>query len=50
LKDAGRIKGQHPISLADAFVVATDVAKKDKLVVGRGADFNKVGIPLIKIR
>jgi len=49
-KAAGRIKGRHPISLADAFAVATAVTKKDKLVVGRDADFNKIDIPVIKVR
>jgi len=49
-RDAGRIKGQHSISLADAFAVATAIVKKDRLVVGRDADFNKVNIPLIKVR
>lgn len=33
-KEAGKIKGMHTISLADAFAVATAKIKKDKLVVG----------------
>ena len=49
-REAGKIKGEHAISLADAFAVATAIAKKDKLVVGRDEDFNKVNVPQIKVR
>lgn len=49
-REAGKIKGHHTISLADAFAVATAIAKKDKLVVGQDEDFKKVDIPLIKVR
>ena len=49
-REAGRIKGEHAISLADAFAVATAIAKKDKLVVGRDDDFKKVNVPQIKVR
>jgi predicted nucleic acid-binding protein len=48
-REAGKIKGEHAISLADAFAVATAIAKKDKLVVGRDEDFKKVNVPLIKV-
>ena len=48
--EAGKIKGEHAISLADAFAVATAIAKKDKLVVGRDDDFKKVNVPLINVR
>ncbi len=49
-REAGKIKGEHAISLADAFAVATAIAKKDKLVVGRDEDFKKVNVPQIKVR
>ncbi len=49
-REAGKIKGEHAISLADAFAVATAMAKNDKLVVGRDEDFKKVSVPLIKVR
>ena len=49
-KEAGKIKGVHTISLADAFAVATAIIKDDKLVVGRDDDFNKADTPLIKVR
>jgi len=49
-REAGRIKGEHAISLADAFAVATAISKKDKLVVGRDEDFKKVSVPQIKVR
>ena len=48
--EAGKKKGEHAISLADAFAVATAIAKKDKLVVGRDDDFKKVNVPLINVR
>ncbi|RZN36880.1 MAG: type II toxin-antitoxin system VapC family toxin [Methanophagales archaeon ANME-1-THS] len=47
-REAGKIKGEHAISLADAFAAATARVKKDKLVVGRDEDFNKIGVPLIR--
>jgi len=49
-REAGKIKGEHAISLADAFAVATAIVKRDKLVVGRDEDFEKVNIPLIRVR
>ncbi|GAH84062.1 unnamed protein product, partial [marine sediment metagenome] len=49
-RETGKIKGEHAISLADAFAVATAIAKKDKLVVGRDEDFKKVNVPQIKVR
>ena len=49
-REAGKIKGEHAISLADAFAVATAIAKKDKLVVGRDEEFKKVNVPQIKVR
>lgn len=49
-REAGRIKGEHAISFADAFAAATAVVKGDKLVVGRDKDFEKVGVPLIPVR
>ncbi len=49
-REAGKIKGEHAISLADAFAVATAIAKKDKLVVGRDEDLKKVNVLQIKVR
>lgn len=49
-KEAGMIKGNHAIALADAFAAATAKVKREKLVVGRDKDFKKVGIPLIRVR
>ena len=49
-RETGKIKGEHAISLADAFAVATAISKKDKLVVGRDEDFKKVNVPQIKVR
>jgi len=49
-RETGKIKGENAISLADAFAVATAIAKKDKLVVGRDEDFKKVNVPQIKVR
>jgi predicted nucleic acid-binding protein len=49
-KEAGKIKGKHTISLADAFAAATAMVKKDKLVVGRDDNFKSVSIPLIKVK
>ena len=48
-KEAGKIKGRHAISLADAFAVATALFKNDKLVVGRDTDFERLGVQLIKV-
>jgi len=49
-KEAGKIKGKHTISLADAFAAATAMVKKNKLVVGRDENFKSVSIPLIKVK
>ena len=49
-REAGKIKWEHTISIADAFAVATAIVKDDKLVVVRDDDFNKVDTPLIKVR
>jgi predicted nucleic acid-binding protein len=49
-REAGKIKGEHAISLADAFAVATALVKRDKLVVGSDDDYKKVNVPLIKVR
>ncbi|NOR78508.1 MAG: hypothetical protein GQ523_08835 [Methanophagales archaeon] len=44
------MKGEHAISIADAFAVATAIVKNDNLVVGRDDDFEKVNVPKIKVR
>lgn len=49
-REAGRIKGLHSLSLADAFAAATAHAKGAKLVVGSDAEFDDIGVPLIRVR
>jgi len=48
-KEAGKIKGEHTLSLADAFAAATAIVMKDKLVIGADTDFNNINIPFIRI-
>jgi predicted nucleic acid-binding protein len=49
-RNAAKIKAQHPLSLADAFAVATAKAYKTKLVVGSDREFNGANISLLRIR
>ena len=49
-RNAAKIKAQHPMSLADAFAVATAQAYKAKLVVGSDREFNGANINLLRIR
>ncbi len=51
-KEAGKIKGEHAMSLADAFAVATAKVEKAKLVTGGDEEFNKLklNVNLIRIR
>jgi predicted nucleic acid-binding protein len=49
-REAGRLKGEYALSLADAFAAATAVQKGDRLVVGRDEEFDQLAIPLIKVR
>ena len=49
-RNAAKIKAQHPMSLADAFAVATAKAYKTKLVVGSDREFNEANINLLRIR
>jgi predicted nucleic acid-binding protein len=49
-REAGKMKGKHAMSLADAFAAATAMVKKDRLVVGSDEDFREAGVPLIKVR
>jgi predicted nucleic acid-binding protein len=48
-REAGRLKGEYALSLADACAAATAVMKGDRLVVGRDEEFDQIGIPLIKV-
>lgn len=48
-KEAGRIKGDYALSLADAFAGATAIVKGDTLVVGRDEEFEQINIPLVRI-
>ncbi len=49
-KEAGKIKGRHAISLADAFAAATAKTEKAELVTGRDAEFEGLAIELMRIR
>ena len=49
-RNAAKIKAQHPMSLADAFAVATAKTYKAKLVVGSDREFNGANINLLRIR
>lgn len=49
-KEAGKIKGEHAMSIADAFAVATAKVEKAKLVTGGDEEFNKLNVNLIRIR
>ena len=49
-REAAHVKAKHPLSLADAFAVATAKAFKSKLVVGSDREFKKLNIQLLKIR
>jgi len=51
-KEAGKIKGEHAMSIADAFAVATAKVEKAKLVTGRDEELNKLklNVDLIRIR
>ena len=49
-RNAAKIKAQHPMSLADAFAVATAQAYKAKLVVGSDREFDGVNASLLRIR
>jgi predicted nucleic acid-binding protein len=48
-RNAAKIKAQHPMSLADAFAVATAQAYKTKLVVGSDREFDGVNASLLRI-
>lgn len=51
-KEAGKIKGEHALSIADAFAVATAKVEKAKLITGRDEEINnlKLNVDLIRIR
>jgi len=51
-KEAGKIKGEHAMSIADAFAVATAKVEKAKLLTGRDEELNKLklNVDLIRIR
>lgn len=49
-KEAGKIKGEQAMSLADAFAVATAKVEKAKLVTGRDEEFDRLNVDLIRIR
>ncbi len=49
-REAAKLKSKHPMSLADAFAVATAQAHKAKLVVGGDREFDGVNASLLRIR
>jgi predicted nucleic acid-binding protein len=49
-REAAHIKAKHPLSLADAFAVATAKTAKSKLVVGSDKEFKELNIQLVRIR
>lgn len=49
-REAGRLKGEHRLSLADAFAAATANIMGAKLVAGSCAEFEGIGVPLIRAR
>ena len=49
-REAAKVKAKRPLSLADAFAVATAEAFKSKLVVGRDREFRELNIQFLRIR
>ncbi|HID44028.1 MAG TPA: type II toxin-antitoxin system VapC family toxin [Archaeoglobaceae archaeon] len=49
-REAGKIKAEYAIPLADAFAAATAIIKQDELVAGNDRDFENLGIPLLRLR
>jgi len=49
-REAGKIKCDHAMSIADAFAVATAQNLKTKLIVGSDKEFNNLNVELLKIR
>ena len=49
-REAAKIKAQHPLSLADAFAVATAEKQKSTLVIGSDKEYNGITTKLLKIR
>ena len=47
---AAETKSRHPMSLADAYAVATAVTTDSKLVIGADTEFDGLELPLIRIR
>jgi predicted nucleic acid-binding protein len=49
-REAGKIKAEYAIPLADAFAAATAIIKQDELVAGNDRDFENLRIPLLRLR
>ncbi len=49
-RNAAKIKAKHPLSLADAFAVATSEKQKSTLVIGSDKEYDGLNIRLLKIR
>ncbi|MFP3952315.1 MAG: PIN domain-containing protein [Candidatus Bathyarchaeia archaeon] len=48
-REAARTKGEHALSLADAFAAATAKAKNATLLIGRDIEFDDLDIPIKRI-
>ena len=48
-KEAAKTKGEHALSLADAFTIATAKVKKANLLLGRDTEFNGIDVTIERI-
>ena len=48
-KTAAQTKSQNPMSLADAFAVATAKTLNSKLVIGKDTEFDEIDVDTLKI-
>ncbi|MFQ6074932.1 MAG: type II toxin-antitoxin system VapC family toxin [Candidatus Bathyarchaeia archaeon] len=48
-REAAKTKGRHPLSLADAFAIATAKVKKANLIIGRDAELHDVDVSIERI-
>ena len=49
-KTAAKIKSTHPMSLADAYAVATAKATNSTLVIGKDAEFEGIDVETIRVQ
>jgi predicted nucleic acid-binding protein len=48
-REAAEMKGEHTLSLADAFAIATAKMKEANLLTGRDAEFQGIDVPTERI-